>query len=237
MTRPDPADDPASSATPTPRLLVTAGPTWEPVDDVRFLGNRSSGRLGREIVRAAARLGFPVTLLRGPGVLALDEKIHPSDLQDIRFQTAEELDTRLRKYWPAHDILVMAAAVADHRPIRRPGDPPKRRRLDGPTTIELEPVPDLLAGLAEVPHPGTRIGFALEPAAELDASARAKLARKRLHGIVANPLQTMEAGDIDGRLMLPDGTERRPPSSPCSKAAFADWLVPELVRLHESRSG
>jgi phosphopantothenoylcysteine decarboxylase/phosphopantothenate--cysteine ligase len=220
-----------------PRILVTAGPTWEPVDDVRFLGNRSSGRMGLEIARTAADLGMPVTLLRGPGVPDPEASDGPSEVRDLRFQTAAELDTLLREWWPAHDLLVMAAAVADHRPIRRPGDPPKRRRLDGPSTIELEPVPDLLAGLADVPHPGTRIGFALEPAAELDASARAKLARKRLHGIVANPLQTMEAGDIDGRLVLPDGTERRPPSSPCSKAAFADWLVPELVRLHESRSG
>lgn len=236
MTRPTNLADSTSSVVGSPRILVTAGPTWEPVDDVRFLGNRSSGRMGLEVVRAAEALGLPVTLLRGPGVPDPRPSHRPSDVHDVRFQTAAELDTLLRECWPTHDLLVMAAAVADHRPIRRPGDPPKRRRLDGPTTIELEPVPDLLAGLADVPHPGTRIGFALEPAAELDASARAKLARKRLHGIVANPLQTMDAGDIDGRLMLPDGTERRPPSSPCSKAAFADWLVPELVRLHESRA-
>jgi phosphopantothenoylcysteine decarboxylase/phosphopantothenate--cysteine ligase len=236
MTRPTNLAETASSAIGSPRILVTAGPTWEPVDDVRFLGNRSSGRMGLEITRAAAELGLPVTLLRGPGVPEPEASDRPSEVRDLRFQTAAELDTLLRDCWPTHDILVMAAAVADHRPIRRPGDPPKRRRLDGPTTIDLEPVPDLLAGLAEIPHPGTRIGFALEPAEELAASARAKLARKRLHGIVANPLQTMDASEIDGRLVLPDGTERRPPSSPCSKAAFADWLVPELVRLHESRT-
>jgi phosphopantothenoylcysteine decarboxylase/phosphopantothenate--cysteine ligase len=160
----------------------------------------------------------------------------PSEFHDIRFQTATDLDARLREEWPDHHILVMAAAVADHRPIRRPGDPPKRRRLEGPATIELEPVPDLLAGLAGMPHPGTRIGFALEPADELATSARAKLARKGLHGIVANPLETMDASEVDGRLILPDGSERRPPSSPCSKAAFADWLVPELCRIHAART-
>jgi len=227
----------SSPGTGSPRMLVTAGPTWEPVDEVRFFGNRSSGRMGLEIARAAAALDLPVTLLRGPAVPDPPAAIGPSGVHDVRFRTAAELDERLRECWPSHDILVMAAAVADHRPIRRPGDPPKRRRRDGPVTIELEPVPDLLAGLAEIPHPGTRIGFALEPADELAASARAKLARKRLHAIVANPLETMDAGEVDGRLILPDGSERRPPSSPCSKAAFADWLVPQLRELHAARGG
>ncbi len=231
---------PAGSDPPVgdrPRLLVTAGPTWEPVDEVRFLGNRSSGRMGLEIARAAHESDLPVTLLLGPGVADPHVGTGPSEPHAIRFQTAAELDARLRECWPAHDLLVMAAAVADHRPIRRPGDPPKRRRRDGPVTIDLEPVPDLLAGLADIPHPGTRVGFALEPAGELETSAREKLGRKRLHAIIANPLETMDAADVDGRLLLPDGHERRPPSSPCSKAAFADWLVPTLVRIHRSRTG
>ncbi len=219
-----------------PSILISAGPTWEPVDEVRFLGNRSSGRMGLEIARAASNLGLRVTLLRGPGVSPPDDETRSSEFHDERFRTAEELDVRLRTLWPTHDILVMAAAVADHRPIRRPDDPPKRRRVDGPTTIELEPVPDLLAGLAEIHHPGTRVGFALEPIDELEASARAKLLRKRLHAIVANPLETMDADEIDGRLIIADGTERRPPSSPCSKAVFADWLVPAIVELHAARS-
>lgn len=235
------SDTPAPSTLPPgtriprpPRWLVTAGPTWEPVDEVRYLGNRSSGRMGREIARAVAARGHGVTLLLGPGSSPTAD-LETSGVVVERFQSAADLDTRLRDRWPEHDLLVMAAAVADHRPIRRPGDPRKRRRADGPVTIDLEPVPDLLAGLAEIPHPGTRIGFALEPAEELDASARRKLAAKRLHAIVANPLETMESDLIDGRLVLPDGHERRPPSSPCSKTAFAEWLVAAVADLHRAR--
>lgn len=230
---PAPSSPPAARLGP-PRWLVTAGPTWEPIDEVRYLGNRSSGRMGREIARAVAARGHRVTLLLGPGSVPTTD-LESSGVMVARFQSAADLDLHLRERWPEHDVLVMAAAVADHRPIRRPGDPRKRRRADGPLTIDLEAVPDLLAGLAEIPHPGTRVGFALEPADELDASARRKLAAKRLHAIVANPLETMESDRIDGRIVLADGRERRPPSSPCSKTAFAEWLVAAVSDLHHDR--
>lgn len=234
----DPLPSPPPPAKDRPRFLVTAGPTWEPVDEVRYLGNRSSGRMGRAIARAATVSGHATTLLLGPGTgPAMDEDGGPgsSAFTVRRFQSAVDLDTLLRDCWPDHDILVMAAAVADHRPVRRPGAPRKLRRADGATTIDLEPVPDLLAGLAGIPHPGTRIGFALEPADELVASATRKLAAKRLHGIVANPLETMESDRIDGRLFLADGTEHAPPERPCSKTDFAAWLVDAIATVHRDR--
>ena len=170
------------------RILVTAGPTWESIDAVRYLGNRSSGRMGAEIARAAAGLGHSVTLLRGPGTV--DPGPHPQ-IEAIRFQSAEDLSRELQDRWPGHDLLLMAAAVADFRP-RMVADPGTELRRDGESmTLELDPVPDLLAGLAGTPHRGTRIGFALEPPAELMDRAGAKLARKALHAIVANPLDTM----------------------------------------------
>lgn len=226
--------DPTLRRPTPPRFLVTAGPTWEAIDEVRYLGNRSSGRMGREIAAAAIDHGHPVTLLLGPGGHPTSD-LDSSGVRVERFQSAADLDGLLRHHWPEHDILVMAAAVADHRPVPTADAPRKRRRGDGPISLDLEPVPDLLAALADIPHPGTRIGFALEPADELEASARRKLASKRLHGIVANPLETMESDRIDGRLVLPDDRERRPPASPCSKAAFAAWLVETVCDLHRHR--
>ena len=211
---------------------MTAGPTWEPVDEVRFLGNRSSGRLGVAIAHAVAARGHRITLLRGP---ATAEPTPSPHLTDLRFQTASELDDLLHRHWPSHDVLVMAAAVADFRPKRPEDAPRKLRRSDGPRSIELEPVPDLLAGIAEVPHGGTRIGFALEPAEELAARALRKLETKRLHAIVANPLETMDADRIDGTLMHADGTTLRADRTPIEKPVFADWVVERAVELHRRR--
>ncbi len=130
----------------------------------------------------------------------------------------------------------MAAAVADFRPLQRPDTPRKIRRSDGVHSLDLEPVPDLLAGLAEIDHPaGTRIGFALEPEDGLLEAARAKLVRKDLHAIVANPLETMDSDRILGRLLLRDGGEIQPPPGPIAKRDFADWLLARLVELHEAR--
>lgn len=221
----------SSSGTPL-RFLVTAGPTWEPVDEVRFLGNRSSGRLGAAIADAVAARGHRITLLRGPATT--DPAPGPHRI-DQRFQTAAELEELLAGHWPENDVLIMAAAVADFRPIRREGSPRKIRRGHGFGSIDLEPVPDLLAGLASVDHPGTRIGFALEPAEELEAAARRKLAAKLLHAIVANPIETMEADGIDGTLLRADGTSARPGPRPVSKPAFADWLVDQAIDLHRRR--
>ena len=161
-------------------------------------------------------------MLRGP---ATAEPAPDPLLTEQRFQTASELDAALHLAWPDHDILIMAAAVADHRPIRDPEAPRKIRRSEAGFTIRTEPVPDLLKGLADVPHRGTRIGFALEPAGELARNAREKLQRKRLDAIVANPLETMDAEVIDGMLIDADGREQSPGDGPVEKAAFAAWLI------------
>lgn len=233
MTTNPPSEPETPPASRSFRVLVTAGPTWEPVDEVRYLGNRSSGRLGAELARAAGDLGHLVTLLRGPGTV--DPGPHPR-ISEVRFQSATDLDRELRNRWPAHDLLVMAAAVADFRPVRIPDGPRKIRRSDGTHSIDLEPVPDLLAGLAELDHPeGTRVGFALEPPEDLLRAARAKLVRKDLHAIVANPLETMDSDQILGTLLVRDGTEATPPAGSISKTAFAEWLIARLVELHRSR--
>ncbi len=184
------------------------------------------------ISEAVAARGHRTTLLRGP---ATHHPAPGSHQTDLRFQTAAELEALLARHWPKHDVLIMAAAVADFRPIRREGAPRKIRRGDDPPSIDLEPVPDLLAGLATIEHPGTRIGFALEPAEGIESAALRKLASKALHGIVANPLETMEAEAIDGMLLTPGGTPSRPGPAPVPKAVFAGWLVDQAIDLHRRR--
>ena len=215
-----------------PRFLVTAGPTWEPIDQVRYLGNRSSGQMGVAIAEAAAALNSKTTLLRGPGTV--EPAIFP-DLQDVRFESAADLEMELNTRWPAHDILIMAAAVADFRPTSAPEGTKKFRRGDSLTKIELSPVPDLVGGLASNEQPGQlRIGFALEPASELESAARRKLEQKQLAGIVANPLETMDSKEIDGFLLLADGSIHRAADQPIPKPAFAEWLVSRALALFAS---
>lgn len=211
-----------------PSVLITAGPTHEPIDAVRFLGNRSSGRMGVALANSAAARGWPTTLLLGPTHLEMPEHSH---LTVKRFRTTADLEASLTELWPEHDLLIMAAAVADYRPIQGETQG-KLRRGTGTMTLTLEATPDLLAGLAPLTRPDQiAIGFALEPAERLESSALDKLSRKRLDGIVANPLETMDAHGVDGTLYLADGTNRRP-GQLVSKDAFADWLLDQLGILY-----
>src|SRR5688500_7711901 len=99
------------NSTIKPRCLITAGPTHEPIDEVRYLGNRSSGRMGIALAAASTRRGWQTTLLLGPTHL---EPPQHSCLKVLRFQTAAELQALLHSQWPLHDVLLMAAAVADY---------------------------------------------------------------------------------------------------------------------------
>lgn len=222
---PPQASNPSSRSLYSVRsALVTAGPTEEPIDAVRFLGNRSSGRLGLAIAKALADRGVPVTLLLGPIRVPV-----PADprVTVLRFRTAAELEALLRRHLPQFDLVVMAAAVADYRPKKLAAG--KLRRDAESLTIELEGVPDLLATTRELRKPGARvIGFALEPRERLESSAREKLERKDLTGIVANPLETMDADGIDGTLFLRDGRVRTP-GGVIPKPDFARWLAAELT--------
>jgi len=228
-TRPvaDPAVGPeaCTAGAECPIALVTAGPTEEPIDEVRFLGNRSSGRMGLAIARALADRGFAVRLAVGPIRVAV-----PDDprVEVLRFRTSRDLEALLRDELPKASLVVMAAAVADFRPPSIQSG--KLRRTDAGLSLALEPVPDLLASTRCCRRPGSAVvGFALEPAERLRASALDKLARKDLFGIVANPLETMDAADIDGTLFLHDGSARSPGDA-IPKDAFAEWLADELTR-------
>jgi phosphopantothenoylcysteine decarboxylase/phosphopantothenate--cysteine ligase len=138
----------------------------------------------------------------------------------------------LKIEFPRTDVLVMAAAVADYRP-RPLSDRPdavqgKLRRSEGGLTLELEPTPDLLAATTKLRRPGQIvIGFALEPRERLMESAAAKVARKGLDLIVANPLETMDAPTIEATLLGPGGIVARTNGS-MDKPAFADWLLDRI---------
>lgn len=202
--------------------MITAGPTHEPIDAVRFLGNRSSGRLGVALAERAAARGWATTLLLGPAAVA------PTDSRVTvhRFRTTLDLDRLLRQHLHGADVLVMAAAVADFRPKTTPSAlRGKIRRTEQKLTIELEPTPDLLAVHARTKSPGQLfVGFALEPKDELRASALSKLTRKRLDMIVANPLETMDSDAIEATVIFADHTERST-GGVIPKAAFAEWLL------------
>lgn len=210
-------------------VLITAGPTQEPIDAVRYIGNRSSGQMGLALVSAAVARGWRVTLLLGP--TPIDPPAH-SNLLVVRFRTTAELQSLLATHLPHCDVLIMAAAVADFRP--RPRDEQhssvKLRRRSAGLSLELEPTPDLLAEAGAKAKPTqTMIGFALEPADELLASARDKLARKNLDFIVANPLETMGSPSVNATLIARGGSSSSSPGE-LTKAGFAEWLLASVER-------
>ncbi|GJM18479.1 MAG: hypothetical protein DHS20C14_06920 [Phycisphaeraceae bacterium] len=222
--------------TPTTRLLITAGPTHEPIDAVRALVNRSSGRLGCALADAAAERGWDVRLLLGPTPL---RPANPA-VEVSSFQTTAELGALLKQHFGACDVLVMAAAVADFRPAD-PDPGTKLRRTDAGLTLTLEPTPDLLAGIAAKARPDqTLIGFALEPIETMLESARGKLARKQVHAIVANPLETMDSASIDATLVGAAGSgfaPEEPAGGSMTKPEFADWLLDRIERAHAAVRG
>lgn len=208
------------------RVLITAGPTHEPIDRVRYLANRSSGRMGIALAEAAAAKGHAVTLLLGP-----TERTPPNAIAVHRFTTTADLERLLAAHLSRCDVLLMAAAVADYRPAAPPAAG-KIRRAPSSLRLDLEPTPDLLAAAVAAARPEqVVIGFALEPAEGLETAARAKLAARGAHAIVANPLETIASETVSAMVLLRDGRALRPPGGTLTKRAFADWLFGQLPAI------
>ena len=168
------------------RLVVSAGGTREPIDAVRVIANRSSGRQGHAIAAEAAARGGVVTL-----VSTADLPV-PFGVAFVRVETAAEMEAAMGEAAVDHDVVVMAAAVADFRPAT-PADE-KLKKRDGIPEIVLEPTPDILAGLGAVKRPGqVLVGFAAETA-DLRVNAEAKLAAKHLDLVVANDVSAPDVG-------------------------------------------
>ena len=160
------------------RIVVTAGPTWEPIDAVRFVGNRSTGRMGFAVSREAFGRGADVTLVVGPGTVE-----PPEGPRVVRVATAEEMRMAVLKAAENADAVIMAAAVADFRP--REAAPGKLKKEEGPPRLELVPTPDILAELGQVKGDRVLVGFAAETE-DVEAAGRAKLVAKGLDLLVAN---------------------------------------------------
>lgn len=168
--------------------LVTAGPTYEPIDPVRFIGNHASGKMGIAIAQALAVRGASVELVLGPTHLSAD---HPR-IRTTRVQTAQEMYQACLDIFPAARISVLAAAVADFRPARVATE--KIKKADAALSITLESTPDIAASLGRIKQPNQLIvGFALETENELE-NARGKLSRKNFDFIVLNSLKDPGAG-------------------------------------------
>ncbi|MCJ2119826.1 bifunctional phosphopantothenoylcysteine decarboxylase/phosphopantothenate--cysteine ligase CoaBC [Methylobacterium sp. J-001] len=173
------------------RVLVTSGPTHEPIDPVRYLANRSSGRQGHAIAAAAAQAGATVTLVAGP--VAIPD---PAGVTVVRVETAREMLAAVAAALPA-DIAVFAAAVADWRPETEAGSKKLKKDGSGPAPLTLVENPDILATVSrmEAGRPPLVVGFAAETDTVLD-HARAKIARKGCDLIVANDVSA--AGGVMG---------------------------------------
>jgi phosphopantothenoylcysteine decarboxylase/phosphopantothenate--cysteine ligase len=171
------------------RVLVTAGGTREPIDSVRFVGNRSSGRMGMALAEQAARRGAEVTLIAAN--VSLRE---PAAVRRIDVETADQLTGALHEEFHRCHVLLMAAAVADFRP-RQAKTGKIAREADGELELRLEKTPDVLAGLARQRRGDqTLVGFAAEHGADAIERARRKLARKGLDAIVFNDVSRAEIG-------------------------------------------
>ncbi len=183
------------------RIVVSAGPTREGIDPVRFLSNGSTGRMGYAIARRARDLGADVTLISGPVALP-----PPAALTFVGVESAEEMCAAVLDVAPSADAIVMTAAVADYKPVRYSAE--KVKKQPGDMTLVLDRTPDILVALDAVVRDRcdapVRVGFAAETS-DLVGHARAKLEGKNLDLIIANPVPASFGGD-DSEALLIDRT-------------------------------
>ena len=214
------------------RVLVTAGGTREPIDSVRYVGNRSSGRMGLALAEEALRRGAEVTLISAN--VALER---PDAARVLDVTSAAELEAAARAEFPAADVLLMAAAVADFRPSA-PTDTKILKAGRERLALELEPTTDILAALAGLRRPDqTLVGFAAEHGHGAVERGRAKLERKRLDAVVVNDIARTDIGfdsDQNEVTIVTAGGERPVPRGP--KGAVAAAVLDEVERLR-ARSG
>jgi phosphopantothenoylcysteine decarboxylase/phosphopantothenate--cysteine ligase len=206
-------------------VLVTAGPTREDIDPVRFLTNRSSGKMGYALADAALRRGAHVILVSGPTDLPMPEG---ADWMPVR--TTEAMRNAVRERASAADIIIMAAAVSDYRPAVPYAQ--KMKRGDGRLVLELEPTPDILAELGREKGPRILVGFAAETE-RLVENARDKLARKHADIIIGNDVTQEGAGfDSDTNIVtlyLRDG--REVPLPKLSKFEVANRILDQILTI------
>ena len=207
------------------KFLVTAGPTREPLDPVRYLSNRSSGKMGYALAEAARRAGHEVVLISGPTDLPI-----PAGVTYRRIETAEEMRKAVKAFILDRDCAVFAAAVADYRPAKMAYQ--KIKKSADVMTLELERTPDILGSMRALGYGGALVGFAAETE-DLLVNARSKLVKKGCDLIVANDVSKIGIGfDVDHNavtLVYADGREEDIPKMP--KRELAEKLIGVCEKL------
>ena len=203
------------------RILITAGPTREPIDPVRYIGNRSSGKMGVALVQASLAAGHRVSVILGPVGIS-----YPSNARRIDVETAGQMFEAVLREFLDHDLLIMAAAVADYRPVSASAVKLSR---EGALTLDLEPTEDIVATAGRMKRADQRtIGFSLETSPD-DQRVVSKLRQKKLDLIVYNPAQTISSDLIEPTLFYGDGRVQKLPSR--GKGEFADILIQRAGEL------
>ncbi|HID82980.1 MAG TPA: bifunctional phosphopantothenoylcysteine decarboxylase/phosphopantothenate--cysteine ligase CoaBC [Chromatiales bacterium] len=208
------------------RIMITAGPTREPIDPVRFLSNRSSGKMGYALAQAAVEAGATVTLITGPVNLTT-----PRSVKRINVETAEAMRAAVFETIDRSDIFIATAAVSDYRPVTAAEQ--KIKKSAEHLTLELLPNPDILAEVAALEKPPFTVGFAAETES-LEKHAQAKLQRKKLNMIAANPVNDNQGFDQDENQLAvfwSDGEQRFPLTT---KYKLARQLISLIAEQYHS---
>ncbi|HEY5689516.1 MAG TPA: bifunctional phosphopantothenoylcysteine decarboxylase/phosphopantothenate--cysteine ligase CoaBC [Yeosuana sp.] len=207
------------------KVLITAGPTYEAIDPVRFIGNHSSGKMGYEIAKAAANSGAEIILISGP----TNETVAHNLITTIPVVSAEEMYIAAHKYYPKTDIAILSAAVADFKPKHVATQ--KIKKKENTLSIELENTKDILASLGAIKKHQFLVGFALETNNELE-NAKGKLKAKNLNLIVLNSLNDKGAGfkTETNKVTFIDDKENVHEFQLKSKAQVAADLINEIIK-------
>ena len=206
------------------KVLVTAGPTYEAIDPVRFIGNHSSGKMGFAIASAAANLGAEVFLISGPS----NQQIKHSLVHRVDVVSAEEMYDASHMYFKDVDIAILSAAVADYKPKNSASE--KIKKTDTALELSLSPTKDILASLGAIKKQQYLVGFALETNNEIE-NAKGKLKRKNLDAIILNSLQDKGAGFANdtNKITIIDKELNEKAFKLKSKVAVAKDIMNEIV--------
>jgi len=211
------------------KIVVTAGPTYEPLDPVRYLGNRSSGKMGYAVAEAAAARGAVAVLISGPSALP-----DPPGVDVVRVETAAQMKVAVDERFDGADAVIMAAAVADFRPANPAGQKIKKKTVS--TTIEIQPTDDILLGLGQRKKGQVLVGFSLETE-NLTGEARRKLRDKNLDLVVANNPNLSGAGfGTETNIAVIVDREGNPAETgKITKRALAEIILDRIIPLLRAR--
>ncbi|MFN0728987.1 bifunctional phosphopantothenoylcysteine decarboxylase/phosphopantothenate--cysteine ligase CoaBC [Polaribacter gochangensis] len=207
------------------KVLITAGPTYEAIDPVRFIGNHSTGKMGFEIAKAAASLGAEVVLISGPS----NQQVQHSFINRINVTSASEMYDAVHKEFANVDIAILSAAVADYKPKNVATQ--KIKKTESSLEIQLAPTKDILASLGAIKKHQFLVGFALETNNEIE-NAKGKLQRKNLDLIVLNSLQDKGAGfaKSTNKITIIDADLIETPFELKSKTAVAKDIINHILQ-------